>query len=338
MCSNVVDCRAVIRFENTNILFHVFSLRIRQWSAYTQHTWYIEENFRWMEFISVLGAEKRLPQLHYKGITAIQKQHTESNVSTGKRIISTVRCILLCVNSLIFAVDTVQCSSVSGKNGRFIFSENETHILSYTVHTHHVSGIFSFSMCLLGCHLSFISFPFSMVGLGQNHSCLPRTQMHTHIHTNANKNTSFSALWQLFSCLPNAYIFITMLGENLISSARKIPHFHYEQRLQCSRVNHHVADRKYKRNVASDIVDVFLFVCKCGFWKTEISHLLKYTHIHSSCSSDDGNNFCQSLTPISIPQERPIQPTHPSPVSNFILFPFAWLYLHFSTRKTTMRK
>lgn len=133
-----------------------------------------------MEFISVLGAEKRLPQLHYKGITAIQKQHTESNVSTGKRIISTVRCILLCVNSLIFAVDTVQCSSVSGKNGRFIFSENETHILVYTVHTHHVSGIFSFSMCLLGCHLSFISFPFSMVGLDKTtHACPEHKCTHT---------------------------------------------------------------------------------------------------------------------------------------------------------------
>lgn len=57
---------------------------------------------------------------------------------------------------------------------------------------------------------------------------------------------------------PAKRIYSSQCCENLISSARKIPHFHL-QASPCSRVNHHVADRKYKRNIASN--RMCLYVC-----------------------------------------------------------------------------
>lgn len=125
----------------------------------------VVENFGQMEFISVFRRKKG----YHKCITKVLQQYkgkAQSNVSTEKKKKSfSVYC---CVNSLIFVVDTLFNPHLlnfgsSEKRRLFLFFENETHILLYATFwfTHHVTGIFSFTMCLLACHFSYSNFIFN---------------------------------------------------------------------------------------------------------------------------------------------------------------------------------
>lgn len=91
------------------------------------------------------------------------------------------------------------------RNGACFFSSKTRRIFYCILHfgLHIMSLAFSRlpCVCWLAISLIPISFSVSMVGLGQNHSCLPQT--HSQIQ---NTNTSFHALWQAFFRLPNAYI------------------------------------------------------------------------------------------------------------------------------------
>lgn len=223
------------------------------------------------------------------------KSNTQNLMCLRKKELFPLCGVYCCVLTHLFLLSTLFNAHQWVVRTADLFSQKTRRIFYCTLYTHIMSLAFSRLACVCWAAISLLfHFHFQWSVWTKPLMPAPNTNAHTHPHKCKQKHIIFCFVTAFFVPAKRIYIHHNALGENLISSARKIPHFHYEQRLQCSRVNHHVADRKYKRNVASDIVDVFLFVCRCGFWKTEISHLLKYTHIHSSCSSDDGNNFCQS--------------------------------------------
>lgn len=117
---------------------------------------------------------------------------------------------------LFFVVGTVQCPSISSvvSAARFFSqSVDDAHYYYYCIYfwfTHHVTGIFSFTICLLSlfsthhsCHVSYFIFN------GRSRTKPLMLAPNTHTHT----NTSFYALWQLFFAC-QTHIFITMLWKS----------------------------------------------------------------------------------------------------------------------------
>lgn len=205
MCSNVVDCSCIIRFENTKT-FHVFSLQMLFDSGrHIQNIHYtLKKIFDEWNLYQFRGSKKVTT-------TALQRYYSNTKATQNlmclrERELLPLWRVLLCVNSLIFAVDTVQCSSASGKNGLFLFSESETHILLYTLgvcaHTN-TSCHWHFLVCWLATSLLFhFHFQWS-ISDKTTHACPKHTR--THPQKCKQKPIIFCFVTAFFACQTHIY-------------------------------------------------------------------------------------------------------------------------------------